>query len=308
MNFALLNGLIMNPLASACAYGIAGCAYYAYVVLEDRDPLLRRVDAITPANAMPRTMWLRAKERARSLNWASHVLTAAERYELVRRMARFGIEEYLGILLFVLLRVTATAGLGFAGLAIAGHLNAASLLYRVAGLFAGLAIGWIGPSLAVHMMVKRRQQNIAQGLPDALELLVVCTEAGLALEAALDRVARELRHGQPAIAEELATTSAELKVLPEADVALGNLARRVDIGAIRTVITCISQTLRYGTPLAQALRVTASALRSNSLVRLEEQAGRLPVLLNLPMMLLIFPTIFMIVAGPSVLHAIDTFR
>jgi tight adherence protein C len=129
----------------------------------------------------------------------------------------------------------------------------------------------------------------------------------MALEAALGRVALELNQSQPALAGELAITSAELKVLPDPDVALANLGRRVEIEAVRTMVTCISQTLRYGTPLAQALRLAASDLRNASLLALEEQAGRLPVLLTIPMILLILPTVFMIVAGPSVLRALDTF-
>jgi tight adherence protein C len=143
------------------------------------------------------------------------------------------------------------------------------------------------------------------GLPEALELLVVCVEAGLALEDSIDRVTEELKLSQPVLAEELALTSADLKILPDRDIALHNLADRIAEPSVRSVVTTLSQTLRYGTPLAQALRTSAAELRSESLMTLEERANRLPTLLTVPMMLFILPTIFLIVGGPAVLRLTD---
>jgi tight adherence protein C len=96
-----------------------------------------------------------------------------------------------------------------------------------------------------------------------------------------------------------------MKILPSRDEALANLAVRVNMPSVRSVVTTLSQTLRYGTPLAQALRVVAGELRNDTLMRLEERANQLPSLMTIPMMLFIMPTIFMIVAGPAVLRVMD---
>jgi tight adherence protein C len=175
----------------------------------------------------------------------------------------------------------------------------------IAGVFA--LLGWLAPALILQQATKRHADAVAAGLPEGLELLVVCVEAGLSLEDAIDRSTAEIRWSQPALAEELTLTSADLKILPSRDQALGNLALRVDAPAVRSVVTSLSQTLKYGTPLAQALRVTASELRNDSLVLMEERANQLPTLLTLPLMLCIMPTIFLIIGGPAALRLMDLF-
>ena len=129
--------------------------------------------------------------------------------------------------------------------------------------------------------------------------------AGLALEDAIDRIVPELRRSQPIVAEELALTSADLKILPSRDVALKRLADRIALTSVHSVMTTLSQTLRYGTPLAQAMRVAASELRNEGLVTLEERANRMPVLLTVPMIVFILPSIFMVIGGPAFLRLID---
>jgi len=174
----------------------------------------------------------------------------------------------------------------------------------LAPLIAGI-VGWMVPQYVAEGRAKGRAETVVMGLPEALELLVVCVEAGLALEDSIDRITEELKLSQPVLAEELALTSADLKILPDRDIALHNLADRIAEPSVRSVVTTLSQTLRYGTPLAQALRTSAAELRSESLMTLEERANRLPTLLTVPMMLFILPTIFLIVGGPAVLRLTD---
>ena len=145
------------------------------------------------------------------------------------------------------------------------------------------------------------------GLPDAFELLVICVEAGLSLEAALSRTARELHQARPWLARQLDMTSADLRISSNRDDALANLAARVGTPAMRSLATALSQTLRYGTPLAQALRSMATEMRGEAMIALEERTNRLPALMTVPMMVFIMPTIFLIVGGPAALHLIDTF-
>jgi tight adherence protein C len=159
----------------------------------------------------------------------------------------------------------------------------------------------------VKALANRRTAAVENGLADALELLVVSVEAGLALEDALDRIVVEMKRGQPILAEELAITSADLKILPSRDQALTNLAERVDVPSVRSVVSTLSQTMRYGTPLAQAMRVVAAELRNDMLLKLEERANKMPVLLTIPMIVFIMPSVFLIIGGPAFLHLMDIF-
>ena len=186
--------------------------------------------------------------------------------------------------------------------------SAGSIWIRLGLGLVGGAFGWCAPMLLAHEAADRRAAAVARGLPDALELLVVCTEAGLSLENGLVRVTDALRPSQPMLAEELALTAADLKVLANLGDGLANLAARVDLPDIRSVVTTLSQSLRYGTPLADSLRTVAAQIRDESMIKLEERGNRLPTMLTLPMMLLIFPTIFLVIVGPAALHALDAFN
>ena len=206
-------------------------------------------------------------------------------------------------------RFGAVSIFGLVGLLLAhGIFPKAPLAAWLLGAAIFAAVGWIAPNMILDRFTKRHSSDSAEGLPDALELLIVCVEAGLSLEDSIDRIIVDLNWSRPALAEELMLTSADLKILPDRDQALANLAARIDVASVRSVVTSLSQTLRYGTPLAQALKVTAAELRNDALVRMEEKATGLPTLLTLPMMLFIMPTIFMIILGPAVLKIMDLFR
>lgn len=230
-----------------------------------------------------------------------------ERREVVRQMGLFNIPIALASGVFLALQLVLAVALAAAfyfGFTAIPQVRPAIL--PVAGLI-GAVIGWLLPHYWVQFSAKRRADKASEGLPDALEMLVICVEVGLALEDAIDRTVIELRHSNPILAQELATTSADLKVLPTQEAGLARLADRMDIPSVHSVVMTLSQTMRFGTPLAKALRVVASDLRSQALRDLEERANRLPTLLTLPMMLFIMPTIFLIVGGPAVLRLIDTF-
>ena len=170
-----------------------------------------------------------------------------------------------------------------------------------------LLAGWFTPAFLLRRQIAGRTRAVVEGLPDALELLVISVEAGLSFEDGIGRIAAILRDTRPALADELALTSADLRILPNRERALFNLADRVDAPSVRTVVTTLSQTMRYGTPLANALRMVSSELRNEFLIRLEERANQLPALMTVPMILFIMPTIFLVVGGPAVLKVIDSF-
>ena len=127
----------------------------------------------------------------------------------------------------------------------------------------------------------------------------------MSLDTALNRVADEMAVSAPQLSDELALTSVELNFLPERRMALGNLAKRVDLPAIRGVVNTLIQTEKYGTPLAQSLRVLSAEFREQRMLKAEEKAARLPATLTVPMIMFILPTLFIVLVGPAMLGVYD---
>ncbi len=167
--------------------------------------------------------------------------------------------------------------------------------------------GSMAPDWWVARVAKKRQTAIRRALPDAFDLLVICAEAGLSLDWAFDRVAREMGEGCPDLAEEIGLTAVELGFLPDRAKALQGLAERVPVGGMRALVTTLAQTERYGTPLAQALRVLSNELRNERMLKAEEKAARLPAVMTLPLMVFILPPLFVVLVGPAILRTIDGF-
>jgi len=180
-------------------------------------------------------------------------------------------------------------------------------MVRLTTTFGCAFAGTYLPVFVLRRIIKRRQYHIRRQLPDALDLLVICAEAGLSLDAALTRVAADLGHAAPHLADELGLTAVELGFLPNRRQALQNLQRRIDLPEIRGVVNTLTQTERYGTPLAQALRVLAAEFREERLLRAEEKAARLPATLTVPMIVFILPTLFVVLIGPAMVRVIHTF-
>jgi len=164
---------------------------------------------------------------------------------------------------------------------------------------------YFATDLFVHWSRKKRSKRLDRGLPDCLDLLVICAEAGLSLDAALKRVAEEFIVSAPELAEELLLTSVELSFLPNRRQALGNLALRADTPAFRGVTTALIQTEKYGTPIAQALRTLSNEFRETRLLEAEEKAARLPAILTVPMICFILPALFIVLAGPAFIKVFE---
>ncbi|HVH79131.1 MAG TPA: type II secretion system F family protein, partial [Stellaceae bacterium] len=173
---------------------------------------------------------------------------------------------------------------------------------------AGAAVfGFFAPGIYIKNLIAKRQKRMQLGLPDALDLMIICAEAGLSLDSTLVRVSRELQAACPDLAEELAITSAELTFLPDRRLAFDNLNNRTDMNAIRGVVNTLMQTAKFGTPLAHSLRVLAIEYRDARMFKAEEKAARLPALMTVPMIVFILPTLFIVLMGPAALGIIDTF-
>lgn len=157
------------------------------------------------------------------------------------------------------------------------------------------------PEVIVSNAKSKRQHSIRKALPDALDLMMICAEAGLSLAAALDRVARELSRMSPVLAEEFSLTSVELGFLPDRATALKHLAERTEIQEVRGFVNVIAQTEKYGTPIAQALRVLAKEFRTQRMLRAEQKAARLPAMMTVPMIVFILPALFIVVMAPAII-------
>ncbi|MBT8426770.1 MAG: type II secretion system F family protein [Erythrobacter sp.] len=178
---------------------------------------------------------------------------------------------------------------------------------RVAALSAAVFFGYKGPEIYLSNIASKRTDAIRKGLPDALDLLVICAEAGLTVDAAFNRVAKELGRAYPELGDEFTLTAIELSFLNERKKAFDNLAYRVNLEAVKGVVTTMVQTERYGTPLASALRVLSAEFRNERMMRAEEKAARLPAIMTVPLILFILPVLFIVILGPAACDISDSF-
>ncbi len=167
--------------------------------------------------------------------------------------------------------------------------------------------GFFLPNIVLANIVQKRQQTLSRSFPDALDLLVICVEAGLGLEAAFSRVAEELAEGSPILAEEMGLTTAELAFLGDRRQALENLADRTGLDTVKSLTTALIQAEKYGTPVSLALKVISQEGRDNRMTKAEEKANKLPAQLTVPMIVFFLPVIFVVVLGPAAIKVMRTF-
>ena len=170
---------------------------------------------------------------------------------------------------------------------------------RLAVFGGAVLLSYKGPEIFLKNKADKRTKEIQKGLPDALDLLVICAEAGLTVDAAFNRVAKELGRAYPELGDEFALTAIELSFLNERKMAFNNFAYRVNLEAVKGVVTTMIQTERYGTPLASALRVLSAEFRNERMMRAEEKAARLPAIMTVPLIVFILPTLFVVILGPA---------
>jgi tight adherence protein C len=182
-----------------------------------------------------------------------------------------------------------------------------SALRKYMSLAGTVVSAYKAPDVWLKNRVNKRSAAIRKGLPDALDLMVICAEAGLTCDAAFGRVATELGTAYPELGDEWGLTAIELGFLAERRQAFENLANRVDLEAVRGVVTTMIQTEKYGTPLASALRVLSAEFRNERMMRAEEKAARLPAIMTIPLILFILPTLFIVILGPAACSINDSF-
>jgi tight adherence protein C len=244
-------------------------------------------------------------------NWlaASPFIGASEQQKLLRALSSAGLAGHGNLATFAASKLCAAlASATLVWLIVEWrHWFAGSAMMRIAVLFGALMVGWRIPDFVLKRLSNQRRLRLEQGMPDAIDLLVICAEAGLTLNQAIEQVSRDLRRSSPDVAEEFAATAGEMRVLPDAGQALDNLAQRTGLETLRSLIATLKQSLKFGTPLAESLRILAAEMRATRQARFEERAARLPVLLSIPMMLFILPCVLIVIGTPVVLRIADTF-
>lgn len=229
----------------------------------------------------------------------------AEAIAMRLTQAGYRTKDALFVYLFAKLVLPLGVGLLVAAIFFVVGLGEFGLMIKLTITIAFILVASYLPDILVKNAVKRRQTAILFGLPDALDLMVICAEAGLGLEAALKRVAGEIEPASPEFSDELSLTAVELGFLPERRTALENLSKRTDMQQIRSVVNTLLQSEKYGTPLAQSLRVLADEYRDERMLKAEEKAAKLPAILTVPMIVFILPSLFVVLLGPAILKALD---
>jgi len=312
-----LLGIDVLWVATILAAVAAAAVFFAiYAAVTVRDPMAKRVQALNKrreqlkAGIMASTTKKRAKlvqqndttDRMRNVLSSLQVLQETQVKEAQQKLAQAGIrsKDLAFLVIFSRLVLPIVLG-GGAALAIYGfnYLADWSDIKRFA-VFAGAAIlGYKGADIYVNNLIAKRTNLIRKGLPDAIDLLVICAEAGLTVDTAFGRVSKELGTAYPELADEFSLTSIELGFLTERRQAFENLAYRVALDHVKGVVTTMIQTEKYGTPLASSLRVLSAEFRNDRMMRAEEKAARLPAIMTIPLILFILPTLFIVILGPA---------
>ena len=288
-------------------------------VLRPNNAFERRLEEIGQRKETLRQGALAAARRGRQRTTAVGVMReTVTRLNLLRSkhatearnmLAQAGIRSRDAMVAYLFARITLPFVFGIALLADSNvfHMLPIPPKFGFVPPLAGVLIGFYAPIVYLRNVAAKRAKNIKLALPDGLDLMVICAEAGLSLDATLGRVSRELGNGCPELAEEFGMTAAELTFLPERRLAFENLNARTNSDGVRGVVNTLQQTAKFGTPLAQSLRVLAAEMRQARMTRAEEKAARLPALLTVPMILFILPTLFIVLLGPAAIGIIDTF-
>jgi tight adherence protein C len=272
------------------------------VIVERRESLRRSVLAarrqrqrLNPLDVMHRTVA------------GFNLLRSRHAAEARALLARAGIRSQEAMIGYLFAQICLPSVFGLAVLVNTDVLHSLPTgpVFRLLAPVVAVLLGFYAPRLYLRNAADKRAKKLRLALPDGLDLMVICAEAGLSLDATLVRVSRELANTWLELAEEFAITAAELTFLPDRRQAFDNLNSRTNADSIRALVNTLQQTAKFGTPLAQSLRVLASEMRAARMTAAEEKAARLPALLTVPMMLFILPTLFIVLLGPAAINIID---
>ncbi|GAA4758265.1 type II secretion system F family protein [Sphingomonas daechungensis] len=312
--------LIATILSGVATLAVMTAIYAATTV---KDPMARRVKALNERREQLKagivastnkrkklTNRNQAADRVRSILGQFKMLQDDQIQKVQQRLMQAGIRTKDLAFFIIAARFMAPLVLGLSAVVliyVVDYWPEWSWLRRYITVAGVLVLSYKAPDIWLKNKVTKRSHAVRKGLPDALDLLVICAEAGLTVDAAFGRVARELGKAYPELGDEFGLTAIELGFLAERRNAFENLAMRVDLEAVRGVVTTMIQTEKYGTPLASALRVLSAEFRNERMMRAEEKAARLPAIMTVPLILFILPTLFIVILGPAACAISDNF-
>ena len=306
--------------------GLAALAvmFAIYTAVTIRDPMAKRVKSlnerreqlkagIVTQTAKKRASLVRKNEttdKMRDTLSSLKVLQQSQLQMIEQKLAQAGIRRKELAVAVIFARMILPVVLGAAAAFVLYGMNYFPTwggMKKLMGFATAVGLGYKGPEIYLSNIISKRTDAVRKGLPDALDLLVICAEAGLTVDAAFNRVAKELGRAYPELGDEFALTAIELSFLSERRQAFENLAWRVNLEAVKGVTTTMVQTERYGTPLASALRVLSAEFRNERMMRAEEKAARLPAIMTVPLILFILPVLFIVILGPAACSIADAF-
>ena len=307
-----------DAIAGLAALAVLTTLAAMWHALRPKNAFERRLEQVVERKETLRRQALAARTRRQSRRPIGLMRAAVTRLDLLRsrhaaearqRLARAGIRSPDAMIGYLFARLILPSLLGFAVLADSSVLQMLALPsdFRFMPAIAAALFGFYAPNIYLGNVAAKRAKQLRLALPDGLDLMVICAEAGLSLDSTLMRVSRELAASWPELAEEFAITAAELTFMPDRRLAFENLNNRTDSDALRAVVNTLQQTAKFGTPLAHSLRILANESRAARMTRAEEKAARLPAMLTVPMILFILPTLFIVLLGPAALNIMDTF-
>lgn len=232
----------------------------------------------------------------------------ADRSRTRGRLIHAGFRKDNALASFYAIKTLLIVGLPLAvffGLRWVPGLNTLQVVQAAAG---AMLVGALGPNYVLSKLIQRRKRRLYNGFPDALDLLVVCTEAGYGLKPAIQRVADELVVGHPELSEELALVNSEMRAGVDRVDALKNLADRTGLEEISGLVSLLSQSLRFGTSTAESLRIYSEEFRDKRMQRAEETAATISTKMVFPLVLCMFPAFFVVAIGPAVIGLLDHFQ
>ena len=279
----------------------------AVLLLNFFDPVRRRVGSVVGDAPEDERLLIKVATALGPVSTFVLPQVELERDKAMLKLSRAGFRSPMAMQVYYMIKTVLAIVLPLIVLLSASWLPRIETISVLTYTMFASGIGMIGPNIVLQRMVGKRTRALSNGFPDALDLLVVCVESGLGLAAAIQRVAEELEISQPELAFELSMVNAEIRVGLPRERALKNLANRTGLVDIRGLVALLVQTMRFGTGVADALRVYSAEFRDKRTQKAEEQAAKMGTMLVFPLVLFMFPIFFIVAIGPAVLRIIDAF-
>ncbi len=300
------------------ALSAGSVAITVWFTLLHHDPALRRAKVMAAQRSAMRSALVGPRRRRQRLPTLGMMRQVVDRLNLLKsgqaerishKLMRAGWRSKDAIIRYLFMKLFLPLVFGVVVLILLYGLNLYDLspVAKLGAALGSVILGAYLPDLVIKNRTQKRQDTIRKSLPDALDLMVICAEAGLSLDATLSRVSAEMELACPELADELGLTGLELGFLPDRRKALQNLATRIDLPVVRGVVNTLIQAEKYGTPLAQSLRIMSGESRNERIMKAEEKAARLPALLTVPMIIFTLPPLFVVLIGRAILNTMDAF-